>query len=140
MRRLDRYWIFFVIIAVGLALSWGLVGRKTHRLIEAEPATYLVPEPGCRPRIRPCAATAADRALVLGPAPQGLGLRQIGLDPTAIVAVEAVFISANGERLAEPAVRRAHAGWLIPEPPAAVSRVRIRVLLEGEMTVTEFPL
>ena len=79
MTRLGRYWLFFVIVAVGLALSWGQVGRKAQRALDSSPVVYLHTETPCRPQLAPCAAVAGDRALVLGPAQNGLLVKQAGL-------------------------------------------------------------
>ena len=61
MSRQGRYWIFFVIVAVGLALSWGQVGRKTRQALEIEPVLLLVTETPCTPMATPCAAVGRDR-------------------------------------------------------------------------------
>ena len=69
MRRNDWIWIFFVIIAVGLVLSWGRTGQRlqteTAEVLDVD--RMLDPESPCNPRHTPCAAFGRDLALVLGP-------------------------------------------------------------------------
>lgn len=75
MRRIDWIWIFFVIVAVGLVLSWGRTGQR----LQNEPVVtgalsadrILEPESPCRPLEAPCAALGRDLALVLGPVAEG---------------------------------------------------------------------
>ena len=94
MSQLARYWIFFVIVAVGLVLSWGQVGVKTQRtLASLPPMNLLSTESPCRPSEAPCAATSMDRAVVLGPARQGLAVRQTGIDRGAIERAEAALLN-----------------------------------------------
>lgn len=101
MSRQGSYWLFFVIVAVGLALSWGQVGRKTERVLKERSATYLVPEAVCAPRVHPCAEVAKDRALVLGPVENGLAVKYAGFEPSAIVRVEATYLSPDKRNLHE---------------------------------------
>ena len=140
MSRLGRYWIFFVIVAVGLALSWGQVGRKAQRALEASPVVFLATEPGCRARIAPCAAVASDRALVLGPDSDGLRLRQAGLAATAIVRVEVVFLAADGSELGDRVLVSAPDGWRIKGLTQDARSLRVRVLGNGDTTVADFSL
>lgn len=134
MTRLGRYWLFFVIVAVGLALSWGQVGRKAQRVLEAEPVTYLAVEPGCYADRQPCAASTGDHALVLGPAQTGLRLKQTGLPHGEIVAVEASVLEA-----AVPVVREADS-WQILAPARPAGPVRVRIVGNGRVTVADFPV
>ena len=78
---MGRYWIFFVIVAVGLVLSWGQVGRKTEHELRERPVDFLSVESGCDPMHAPCAAYAGERAMVLGPEQGGLLLKLAGIDP-----------------------------------------------------------
>lgn len=140
MNRLGRYWLFFVIVAVGLALSWGQVGRKTHRLFEAEPLVYLVNEPDCRPAVVPCAAVASDRALVLGPAAHGLVLKQAGLKTSKLVSGEAIFLATNGDEIGRQTLMSDAEAWSLADIPASARLLRVRIVGSHETTVGEFPL
>ncbi len=140
MSRHGRYWIFFVIVAVGLALSWGQVGRMTQRQLATEPVVYLIPEPDCRPRITPCAAVAGDRAIVLGPAVSGLRVRQTGLRDADIVDVEATPIMADGSEVGTQTLKRGADGWVVGRAPAHPGALRIRIVGNRETTIAEFPL
>lgn len=137
MSRLGRYWLFFVIVAVGLALSWGQVGRKAQRVLEAEPVSYLTVEPGCYAGQKPCAAIAGDHALVLGPALVGLRLKQTGFPRGEIVTVEASVLGAAAH--AVRVVREADS-WQILAPAESTGPVRIRVVGNGRVTVADFPV
>jgi len=140
MSRLGRYWIFFVIVAVGLALSWGQVGRKTQRLLESEPVVFLVTERPCRPSVEPCAAVAGDRAVVLGPAQVGLRVKQTGISTADIVDVEAVFLALDGENTGFRSLTRRADAWSVSDVPALSQMLRIRIISNHDVTVAEFPL
>jgi hypothetical protein len=141
MSREWRYWLFFVIVAVGLALSWGQIGRKTHQTLEAQPVSYLAVEQGCMADRAPCAALAGDHALVLGPSDEGLRLEQTGLAPAAVVSVEATAL--NGEATTDDRMLRVDArsgGWLIGPPPPGATGIRVRVVADGRASVADFAL
>lgn len=140
MSRLGRYWIFFVIVAVGLALSWGQVGRKTQRVLQEEPTLFLATEPACRVRVAPCAALAADRAVVVGPAADGLLIRQTGLTPTEIARVEAVFLTGDGSETDRRVLTRGVDAWSASDVPAGSTILRLRIVGNHETTVAEFSL
>lgn len=140
MSRLGRYWIFFVIVAVGLALSWGQVGRKAQRVLESDPVVFLLTEPGCRPNLEPCAAMAGDRAVVLGPVQTGLQVKQTGISPADIADVQAAFLAADGEPVGARILTRQGDAWSVPDLPASVRILRIRVTSNHDVTVAEFPL
>jgi hypothetical protein len=138
-----RFWIFFVIVAVGLVLSWGQVGRKTVEVLAEGDVAYLWTEEPCAPRVAPCAASASDVALVLGPAAGGLRLRAIGLPVAAVEALQAEYLDADAQVLSSLIIDAGPGpgtdGWPLP---AADSAVRLRVYLEmpGRSLVAEFPL
>lgn len=138
MTRIGRYWLFFVIVAVGLALSWGQIGQKTQRVLEAEDVTYLNVEPRCFANQRPCAAIAGDHALVLGPAQLGLRLKQTGFPPDEIVAVEALRLN-EPEGLALRVIPEA-SSWQILWSPQSGDAVRVRLIGNGRVTVADFPI
>ncbi len=140
MSRLGRYWIFFVIVAVGLALSWGQVGRKVQRVFDSSPVVYLRTETPCRPQLTPCAAVAGDRALVLGPAQSGLRVKQAGLRHAEIKTAAATFLAADGVELGDEVLIRGADEWLIRRPPEATRSLRLRFSADGETTVAEFPV
>jgi len=140
MTRHNAYWIFFVIIAVGLALSWGQVGRKTQRVFDESPVVYLSTEADCAPRRAPCAAMAGDRAIVLGPATPGLAVRQTGLDTSGIVRVEAVFLAADGAGVTSAELAADRDRWRVPRLPDGVALVRIRFVGNRESSIAEFPV
>ena len=140
MSRQGRYWILFVIVAVGLALSWGQVGRKTRQALEDEPVLLLATEAACTPRLSPCAAVGRDRALLLGPDERGLRLRQTGIPLAEIIRVEAEFVG-KAARTSEPTKLYPDGdAWIVPEVPAVPGALRVRVVGNHDITVAEFPL
>jgi hypothetical protein len=140
MQSQARYWIFFVIVAVGLVLSWGQVGRKTERAIAERPVVYLVAERPCRPRQAPCAALAGDRALVLGPAGDGLRLRQAGFAGDTLVRIDIEYVDGLDEVIQRGGVDPALADWRLQSPPAGARRLRVSVESNVDLSVAEFPL
>lgn len=140
MTRLGSFWLFFAIVAVGLVLSWGQVGHRTDRVLQAESVVYLVNEKGCRPAEEPCAAVARDRALVLGPAVQGLALKQTGFAPGDLVEAEAVFLGAADNELARRTLPPDRQPWLLADIPARAQSLRVRLAGGRGLTVAEFPL
>lgn len=140
MSRLGRYWLFFVIVAVGLALSWGQVGRKTVRELAENPVTYLATETGCDVRRSPCAAVSGDRALVLGPAADGLRLKQAGFDTAAISLVEAGPVGPRGGEINGRPLLRDGDGWQLGLPADSVGVLRVRVVTGDGVSVADFEL
>lgn len=140
MSRTGRYWVFFVIVAVGLALSWSQVGRKTHRVLQDQQIVYLHTEPDCRPGAAPCAATAADRALVVGPAARGLLARRTGFDAMSLQGAEVAMLATDGSELARYPLPLNVADWILADIPPAARMLRFRVDAGREATVAEFPL
>jgi len=141
MSRLGSYWLLFVIVAVGLALSWGQVGRKTERVLQADPVVYLISETPCRPRLAPCAAAASDRALVLGPATRGLALKQTGLEPRDLLSAEAIFLDATDSEVGRRPLRLGDGqAWLLEDIPGEARVLRTRLTGGHGVTVGEFPL
>lgn len=139
MSRTGRYWLFFVIVAVGLALSWGQVGRKTQRVLQETPVVYLQTEADCRPFSAPCAALGGDRALIVGPAGNGLRARQTGFDTAALVTVEVIAFSADGGEV-QRRVLPLNGDWLLLPVPSEARRLRYRITSNSETTAAEFPL
>ena len=139
MSRLGKYWIFFIIVAVGLALSWGQVGRKAERVLGEDPVVYLAVEPGCAPARAPCAAIASDRALVLGPDTAGLLLRQTGFDADEIIRVEVQLLSPDGVVVSERQLDAKNGNWLIRDFGESDGLLRVRVVGNRDVTVADFP-
>lgn len=140
MSRQASLWLFFVIVAVGLALSWGQIGRKTERAFDAEPVVLLVTETPCRPRSAPCAAVAGDRALVVGPDGAGLAFRQAGFDAARIVRVEVSALARDGSEISAMVAERIDGVWRLPEVGRGVAILRVRLVGNRETTVADFPL
>ena len=140
MSRLGRYWIFFVIVAVGLALRWGQIGRKTPQVLRDDPVIYLQTEKDCRPNAAPCAALGSDRAVVLGPAKSGLLARTTGLDEAAIIQVEVVMLGADGVALGRRTLAADAPVWHVRGLPPGTRLLRYRITGSRETTVAEFPL
>lgn len=141
MSGLGRYWLFFVIVAVGLALSWGQVGRKTQGVLQVEPVTYLKSEVGCVANQVPCAAVSADHAIVLGPSSRGLLLKQTGFDQAEVVSVEATAFSEDDAPASSMLpVGFLLDGWSVAAPPQSATTVRIRMATPERISVAEFPL
>lgn len=138
--RTGRYWIFFVIVATGLALSWTQVGRKAQHALSERAVVYLLIEDDCRPWQAPCAALADDRALVLGPAVSGLLLKATGIEHTAVIAVHAQLLAADGVELSTQQLVERAGGWQIPLPPHGAERLRITLETGVETSAAEFPL
>ena len=140
MTRQASYWIFFLIVAVGRALSWGQIGRKTHRVFEAEPFVFLKTESSCRPRAMPCAAMAGDRAVLLGPVPGGLVVRQTGLETAGITRIELIALSTDGSELGSYLAALRGDTWLVPDVPSQTTVLRVRVVGNRDTSVADFPL
>lgn len=140
MSRSGRYWIFFVIVATGLALSWAQVGRKTERVLDERDLVYLANDPDCHPVQAPCAAVAHDRAMVLGPSAGGLLLKTTGIERAAVSSVRMQVVDAGGEELARRALITRPDGWYLPMPEPAAARVRILLDTASDTTAAEFPL
>ena len=139
MQGYARYWIFFVIVAIGLVLSWGQVGRKTHQVLTDEPVIVLYAEPGCSPLRAPCAAMAGDRGLVLGPDGPGLRLEQAGFATDDLSGIDVEYLAADGEILGVASIEMTGSRWLLPS--AVDGAVAVRVSLSGDSlrSVAEFP-
>ena len=140
MSRVGRYWLFFVIVAVGLALSWGQIGRKTQRVLRDDPVIYLQTEKDCHPNAAPCAALGRDRAVVLGPAKTGLLARTAGLEDSVIIRVEVIMLGADGVTLGRQTLAADAPAWRVGGLPPGTRLLRYRITGSHETTVAEFPL
>lgn len=132
------YWLVFVIVAVGLALSWGQVGRKAERVMAETPVQMLQVESNCRPLRAPCAALGRDRALVLGPGSGGLVLRATGVTQP-VREIEALALSGDGDGTALVPLAKGDA-WVLDRLPSEALALRVSLHLEDGITVAEFPL
>jgi hypothetical protein len=138
----NRVWIFFVIVAVGLVLSWGQVGRKAEQRLGADPSRLLQTESPCQPQHAPCAASGAAFALVLGPdGPRALQLRAVGEPRPELSEVRvrgAGRAAAEWRLVAEPL---GPAAWRLPLPEEAASAgVEVQVRLARPAVAALFPL
>jgi hypothetical protein len=144
MSRLSGYWLVFVVVAVGLILSWGQVGYKARDALDNDPVRYLSVEPDCRPMQVPCAAVTGDHALILGPARNGLRLVQTGLEPGKIRSVEASGQQGRSDAAEDSAkpvpVYPAAEGWSLVLPVPLPDVLRIRLITDGAASVADFPL
>ena len=93
----NRIWIFFVIVAVGLVLSWGQVGKKTQQKLASDTSELLGTEHDCRPLTAPCAATGVAIGVVLGPGGSGW-LELASTSPATEIDVVAKTTRAGRER------------------------------------------
>jgi hypothetical protein len=101
---------------------------------------FLLTERPCEPGSAPCAAVADDRAVVLGPGPNGLRVKQTGVPIADIVEVEAGFVGAAGELTGSRILMRHADAWLVSDVPASSRVLRIRIIGSRDVTVAEFPL
>jgi hypothetical protein len=137
MQRTSRYLLFYAILAVGLAYSWGQLGRRTQ-LDPKRPVHLMSTESDCQPWHAPCAAYAKDFALVLGPA--GTGLRLVGSDLPNAVEISAKQFGAGGQSLDDPTLKTLSANaWQLDGLPRQ-GRLRINLLGPSKQWSAEFPL
>ena len=130
------YWLIFVIVAVGLVLSWGQVGRKAERVVTDTPVQMLQVEDDCRPLRAPCAALGRDRALVLGPGSGGVILRTTGVT-LPVREIEVLALAADGEATALVPLGKGDT-WVLDRLPSAALTLRVSLHLEDGITVAEF--
>ena len=140
MRGYGRYWIFFVIVAVGLTLSWGQVGRKTQRVLEGQRVVVLTPEADCSPLLRPCAATAADRAIVVGPVEGGLRVSQLGFDGEEVNDIDMTFRDAGGLVVGNAGLAAGEGPWVLTQVPESAVSIRLAVADNQGVSIAEMGL
>ena len=143
MNRTNRLWIFFVIVAVGLVLSWGQVGRVESQRVAPRDGVWLDTEVPCTPLEAPCAAYGGSLALVLGPdRPGRLRLKVVGNDNPRIGGAS-VFTRGGGrsdslELAPDPA---GPAQWTVDLPDISkAATAEFRVYLERPAVQAAFPL
>jgi hypothetical protein len=143
MNRSNRLWIFFVIVAVGLVLSWGQVGREESPRVATRDGAWLDTEVPCTPLEAPCAAYGSSVALVLGPERPGtLRLEAVG-DDNPRLGGASVFTRGGGrsdslELGLDPA---GPAQWTLDLPDISkAATAEFRVYLERPAVQAAFPL
>lgn len=154
MRRIDWIWVFFVIIAVGLVLSWGRTGQ---RLVQDRPPAadrvdteqLLATESPCRPLFSPCAAIGDDLAIVLGPVRGQADLVAVELvadTPDRLDTAPEVDWQPVDDDTA-PALRLAPRAlspsrWVValPQSAAPAPRLSVRLNRSGQEYAARFPL
>ena len=130
----DRLWIFFVIVAVGLALSWGKVGQKTEQTISQDPFELLRAEPGCLLPRDSCAAYGSELALVakggwLPDERMALYFKLVGAEMAAISHFEAE-VRVDGRAPEQLAVLRRQDDWQTVYAGSVPVNGRLRIRFE----------
>ena len=135
---MGRYWIFFVIVAVGLVLSWGQIGRKAESRLESTPVVLLATEAGCHLARAPCAAYGEGLAMVArwDARAATIEVRLVGLDPQEVSAARVQVPGRDGEL--PLAWRVAGSGWA-GRLPAAGSPLSVVLETGRRRLVAEFP-
>lgn len=142
MKVSNRYLVFYVLLALGLALSWNQVGRRAQ-LIPGAKLHVMSVDGECRPLQAPCAAYAQQFALVLGPdglAAEGRRLRLLGEQLPADHGLRVQQFDHSVTELDAPrVVPRQPGSWWI-EPVLPTGRLRVSLLVGDEQWVAEYPL
>lgn len=130
----DRLWIFFVIVAIGLALSWGKVGQKTEQNLSQDRFELLRGEPNCRLPRDSCAAYGSDKALVakaawLSDERLELYFKLVGLEMTAVDRLEA-RMHVDTQLSEQLAVLRRQDDWQAVYSGRVPANGRVRVRFE----------
>ena len=134
----NNYWVFFAIPAVGLVLSWGLVGKEAL-LTKGKQLNVMSTEDACHPILSPCAAYASDFALVFGGV-SGKHFRLLAQQLPDDVEVTLMHLDDQSKKLPIPNMRLVEKNrWLIT-PTALVGRLRINMESKDQQWVAEFPL
>jgi len=137
MSKTNRYLMFYVILAVGLAVSWTQVGRRAQLVPDAD--LYVMSVDGdCQPLQTPCAAYAREFALVLGPDGNRLRLQGEKLPLGAELHMQQFDHSAH--ELKAPSVSLVRTGLWRVEPVVPYGRLRVNLLLGDQQWVAEYPL
>lgn len=150
MQRWNRYLIFYVIVAVGLVLSWGQIGRKYAQLGPDGGVRLLRVEDDCTLERGSCAAYRENLGMVadLRRAVEGsllLRLRFVNPQALPLLGVKA-GIHSSGSRepisLTElfPNGDDSWQGRLPPFGQAGAYLLRVESILGGERSSTDFPL
>lgn len=143
MKTFNRYLIFFVIVAVGLVVSWGQIGKRTGQAMDNLQAELLTTEDECRPLVAPCAAYGLQQALVLGPHAVGFMLKyQSASDASA--EVSANYLTKKNAVTQETVLIKhiSKNTWTIARPSAQHPAYRLRIYVETPDTkgMTEFDI
>lgn len=142
----NRLWIFFVIIAIGLALSWGRVGQNTREDMGSDDFLLLRSEPNCALLQGACAAYLSDMALVakavtLADARLGLYFKLVGVDVGGVdeFTVQLIHAPAPPQTLA---VLRRVDDWqaIYSGKPLTQGQVRVSFKYGGSKYVADYSL
>jgi len=138
VRNWNRLWIFFVIVATALVLSWGQIGHKADRVAVDG---LLDTETPCRPYAAPCAAYGSDIALVLGPGP-GTDLLLKASTRRLLRGLEVDIIAADHSVLQPVVVEALAAGvWRLDLTTRAIpDRAKLVIELKEASVSAVFPL
>lgn len=139
MIRFNRYLVFYVILAVGLAVAWTQVGRRAQLSPSADLHIMDV-EADCRVKVRPCAAYAGQFALVLGPSPSGQGLLLVGESLSSDAQVQVQQLDKHLRDLPPPAVQSAGEDRWVVNSSEQPGRLRVTLSSGDDQWVAEFPL
>lgn len=138
MKKRNSYLIFYVILAVGLALSWSQVSRRAQ-LVPNSQVSVMQVDAACEPQTAPCAAYAQHFALVLGPSGDHLKLVGQSLPEGVELHVQQLDLQARIMQ-SQPLVKAlAGEAWSL-RPLEGGGRLRVRLLKEGHEWLAEFPL
>ena len=126
MGNWNRVWLLFVVVAVGLILSWSQVAKKLA--LEADAPIDLVPDRPCEPWHSPCAAVHPRVAVVVGPAAQAfsrLMIKAVAIDDRPPTTLGLRFLPhGDGPPLGSyqaisGGTRDGQAEWQIEQPEGA---------------------
>ena len=137
MKQTSRYLIFYAILAVGLAISWTQVGKRAQLVPDANLHIMSV-DADCRPLQAPCAAYAAEFAMVLGP--DGRRLRLLGERLPLAGELKMQQFDHSAHELQPPRFGLQKTGQWWVEPVVLSGRLRVSLLLGEEQWVAEYPL
>lgn len=137
MTRANRYLMFYLIVAVGLAVSWMQLGRNT--LVKPDHDLSLMQlDDDCRPWQAPCAAYADEFALILGP-DSGAALQLRGQKLPAEAEMHFQHFDAGKEQETPEVEQFSALHWRLPSLPE-LGRLRVSILWQKLQWTAEFPL
>lgn len=132
--RWDRIWIFFVIIAIGLALSWGRVAQNTREDMDGDDFLLFRTEPNCVLPRDTCAAYLSDMALVakaamLADERLGLYFKLVGVEASGVDEFTVQLIREPEPPLTLAVLRRPD-DWQAIYAGKKIARAQVRVSFE----------
>lgn len=138
MGNWNRLWIFFVIVAVGLVLSWGQIGQKAGQLSIDR---LLDTETPCRPQVVPCAAYGADVALVLGPGSETDLLLKTAARPPPRALSAALLVGGHSLPQSVPIEKVSTGVWRLTLTTSNMTAgTQLRIELAEPLVSAVFPL